>query len=505
MITKPKKKETKTYLALIVIGIALVLGCPDNSSDPVSPVKTSIPTKDATDFPANGNIVLTYSGTVVKATGDSVPKITVKEGTAAAVDFDGTVTPEATAGSTPATTTVTLNPTADFAVGKVTITIPAGVFKVGTATGADVAAYSLSFTVVAAAVSPVTNSVPAADATDVAADADIVLTYSGTVVKGTGNITFTPATGQPATLAVTNAAVTLMANAAVPAAGNVAAQDPTTTVTIDPTDSLPEGKVTITIPAGVFKVDTAAGADVAEYTLSFTVVAPSPVTESVPAADATDYPANGNIVLTYSGTVVKGTGNITFTPAATLAVTDAAVTLTVNAAAGGNPTTTTVTIDPAADFALGKVTVAIPAGAFKVDTAAGADVAEYSLSFTAIAADTTGPTLASSVPAEGASGATAFATDADIVLTFDEPVTRVTPVPTDPGTGITYKVSAGQDTGTSIGSASEVTIAGAVVTINPSATLGASQTVGVVTIPQNTFEDAFGNGNVRIIISFSTK
>ena len=385
MITKPKKKETKTYLALIVIGIALVLGCPTNSSsDPVSPVKTSVPTKDATGIDGNANIVLTYDGTVV---------------------------------------------------------------------------------------------------------------------PGTGDITISHATADDIVIAVGNAQVTV-------AAPDTTAK--TTTVTINPTDPLPEGKVTVTIPAGVFKVDTAAGADVVAFSLSFTVAPPPPVTNSVPAADATDYPANGNIVLTYSGTVVAATGDSV--PKITVKEGTAAAadfvggvpTLTANPAvlAAGNVAaqdpTTTVTLNPTADFALGKVTVTIPAGYFKVDTAAGADVAEYSLSFTAIAADTTGPALASSVPAEGAM---MVAVDANIVVTFDEVVVK--------GTGdITSQYSGVPPTRTNspiaVTSATAVIVNGAVVTINPPVDLQATQAHAFV-IPAGAFVDSVGNANAEITISFTTQ
>ena len=390
MITKPKKKETKTYLALIVIGIALVLGCPASSSP-----------------------------------------------------------------------------------------------------------------------SPVTESVPAAAATGVDGNKPIVLTYSGTVVKGTGDITISHATEDDIVIPVTAAGVTLVVNAA--------ATPPTTTVTITPDSPLAEGETTIAIPAGVFKVDTAEGADVGAFSLAFTVAAAvvSPVTESVPAADATDHPANENIVLTYSGTVVEATGDsvpkITVkvgTAAAVDFAGDVAVVANAAVAAAGavaaQPATTTVTLNPTANLAVNTsgqtTTVTIPAGFFKVDTAAGADVAAYSLSFTVVA-DTTGPTLVSSVPSAvdpNDSSNSGVAVDANIVLTFDEVVVK--------GTGnISNTYSAGSLTNPVIDvtSATAVTVSGAVVTINPPTDLLAGQT-HVFTIPADAFEDEAGNGNAEIVIEFAT-
>ena len=216
MITKPKKKETKTYLALIVIGIALVLGCPASSSS--GPVTKSVPPAGETKFPADGNIVLTYSGTIVEATGASVPNITVKAGTTAAVTLAGTVTLTANAAvaasagvaAQAATTTVTIDPTADFALGKIAIAIPAGRFKVDTAAGADVVAYNLSFTAVdPATTGPTATSVPADDATGVAVDANIVLTFDEVVTRGAGTITYALSTGDTTPIAATAGEITI--------------------------------------------------------------------------------------------------------------------------------------------------------------------------------------------------------------------------------------------------------------------------------------------------------
>ena len=189
MITKPKKKETKTYLALIVIGIALLIGCPPSSSGPIT---KSVPPAGETDFPANGNIVLTYSGTVVKGTGNIT--ITLAQGLPVTIDVtDAAVESEVNTTAQPVTTTVTIPASeTNLVVGTVTVAIPAGAFKVTNADGADVAAYSLSFTAIAADDSPptITKRVPAHLATDVALNANIVLTFDEVVLAGSGMITF---------------------------------------------------------------------------------------------------------------------------------------------------------------------------------------------------------------------------------------------------------------------------------------------------------------------------
>ena len=258
MITKPKKKETKTYLALIVIGIALVLGCPPNGGSS-GPVTESVPDGGAS-YPLNKKIVLTYSGTVVKGTGN----ITIKLGTAAAVTVpagDVVTTPNPTA--TPVTTTVTITPSATIAADdKVTITIPAGVFKIGTA---DVAAYTLSYTATAADNDgpELMTSVPAVtpEATDVAVDANIVLTFDEVVDKGSGNISYNlkPSSGAtPTMVAISGATVTVEG----------------TKVTINPATNLNAGQAyTFTIPIGAFE-DFAGNGNEEEIVISFTTAAP---------------------------------------------------------------------------------------------------------------------------------------------------------------------------------------------------------------------------------------
>ena len=207
---------------------------------------------------------------------------------------------------------------------------------------------------------------------------------------------------------------------------------------------------------------------------------------SVPAADATDFPANSNIILTYSEAVQAGTGNITITPsggaAITIAVGDAQVTI-----AGA-----VVTINPTNDLAVSTTyTLTIPAGAFM--DAAGNMTAEATLSFsTAAVLDTTAPTLQSTNPA---AGSTSFSADANIMLTYNEPVQA--------GTGnIIITPSGGAAITIAVGDA-QVTIAGAVVTINPTNNLTMSTTY-TLTVPAGAIVDASGNAGSMVTLSFST-
>ena len=322
------------------------------------------------------------------------------------------------------------------------------------------------------------SSVPAADATDFAANSNIILTYSEPVLAGTGNITITPSAGAAITIAVTDAQVSI--------AGAM--------VTIDPTNDLAMSTTyTLTIPAGAFM--DVAGNKTAEATLSFSTAAALDTTapsfdssSSVPAADATDFPANSNIVLTYSEAVQAGTGDITLTPsggaAITIAVGDTQVTITG----------AVVTINPTENLELNtQYTLTVPAGAF-ID-AAGNKTAEETLSFrTAADLDETAPSFdsSSSVPAADATDINA---SLNIILTYNEPVQagtgNITITPSG-GAAITIDVTDVQ-----------VSFSGVVVTINPTNSLAVSTTY-TLTVPAGAIVDASGNAGSEVTLSFST-
>ena len=175
-----------------------------------------------------------------------------------------------------------------------TLSFLAGVF-VSSTDQTPAPAFSLDFTTLDTIAPTLSSSMPAADATDVAADRDIVLTYNETIQAGSGNITLTPSGGgTPLTIAVTDAQVSI--------SGSV--------VTIDPTANLERStEYTLAIPAGGFT--DASGNQVAELTLSFTtagLLAPM-LSSSVPA-EAGTIASDAGITLTYNQPIVKGSGNI---------------------------------------------------------------------------------------------------------------------------------------------------------------------------------------------------
>ena len=586
-----KKKSFQMNLALAAIGVLLVLGCPassnsnggpDDGGDTTAPtLSSSVPAADATDFPANSNIILTYSEAVQAGTGN----ITITPSAGAAITIAVDDAQVSIAGAV-----VTINPTNDLAMSTTyTLAIPAGAFM--DAAGNKTAEITLSFSTAAALDTTApsfdsSSSMPVADATDFPANSNIILTYSEAVQAGTGDITLTPSGGAAITIAVGDTQVTIT--------GAV--------VTINPTENLGlNTQYTLTVPAGAFM--DAAGNKSAEETLSFRTAADLDETapsfdssSSVPAADATDINASLNIILTYNEPVQAGTGNITITPsggaAITIAVTDSTqvsiagavvtidptnslavsttYTLTVPAGAivdaSGNAgsevtlsfstatnivpvvissvpvagatdfpinSTFTLTFSEAVQVGTGNIeisraglitrilvgggsvsisgavvtiilpspitllentayTLSFPAGAF-LSSADQTPAPAFSLNFSTL--DATAPTLSSSVPA---SGATAAIADRDITLTYSEAVVKgsgnITLTPTMPagGTAITIAVGSAQ-----------VSISGGVVTINPTANLELSTEYDLA-IPAGAFTDASGNQVAELTLSFTT-
>ena len=434
-----KKKSFTMSLALVAIGVLLVLGCPASSNstggDTTAPSfdsSSSMPAADATDFPANSNIILTYSEAVQAGTGN----ITITPSGGAAITIAVTDVQVSIAGAV-----VTINPTNDLAMSTTyTLAIPAGAFM--DAAGNKTAEITLSFSTAAALDTTApsfdsSSSVPVADATDFPANSNIILTYSEPVQAGTGNITITPSGGAAITIAVGDAQVSI--------AGAV--------VTINPTNDLAVSTTyTLTVPAGAFM--DAAGNMTAELILSFSTAADLDETapsfdssSSMPAADATDFNARLNIVLAYNEPVQAGTGNITITPSGGNAITIAVTDSTQVSIAGA-----VVTIDPTNSLAVSTTyTLTVPAGAI-VDASGNAG-SEVTLSFSTAANIV--PVVVSSVPASG--GITMSVTPS-LELTFSEAVQK--------GSGIITYVGARIRTNIPVGN-SNVSISGAVVTIIP--------------------------------------
>ena len=460
-----KNKNLKMNLALIALGISMVIGCPASSnstgdSDTTAPtLSSSFPNSGAMDFPANSAITLTYSETVQAGSGGI------------------TITP--TVAGTPqvsiADNVVTINPANDLVAGtRYTLTISAGAFM--DAAGNKTAEDTLSFTAAALDETAPTfsSSVPAADATDINASLNIILTYDEPVQAGTGDITLTP------TMPSGGAAITIaVGDAQVSIAGAV--------VTINPTNSLAVSTTyTLTVADGAFM--DAAGNKTAELTRSFRTAANivPEVISSVPVAGATDFPINSTFTLTFSEAVQVGTGNIEISRAGlitrilvgggSVSISGAVVTIIL-------PSPITLLENTA-------YTMSFDAGVFESSTDQTPAPA-FSLNFSTL--DATAPTLSSSVPA---SGATAAIADRDITLTYSEAVQagtgNITLTPMGDGTPLTIVVTDAQ-----------VSVSATVVTINPTANLGLS-TQYILAIPAGAFSDLNGNTSLAETVSFRT-
>ena len=318
------------------------------------PVLTSVsPAEGATGVAAGANVVLTFnesvqagSGaiTVTDSAGDT-RTISVTDGSQ--VSFNGA--------------TVTINPMADLKAsdtyhvtfGSGVITDPSGAAYGG------VPANTIDFTTAAAAdTTPPTlaSASPAEGATNVAAGANLVLTFSEAVKAGTGAITVTDSAGDTRTIDVTDASQASF-NGAV--------------LTINPTADL-KGTDTyhVTFGAGVV-TDLAGnayaglGSGVVDFTTADTT---APVLASTtPTENATDVAIGANLMLTFSKAVQAGAGSIVLHPTTG---TGADITIPVGDTTQVSFSGATLTLNPTADLRPG-VTYAVEIAAGVVQDANG--------------------------------------------------------------------------------------------------------------------------------------
>ena len=416
-------------------------------------VLSSVPAEGGTTV-VGANIVLTYSEAVQRGTGDIT--ITLGGSTVATIPVADTIQVSFSVDDT----VVTINPTNDLVLnGSYRVSIPAGALQ--DLSENDAGVFALSFNTPLGSIPSISSTVPRGDAADFENTANIVLTYTEAVQAGSGSITITPDSGSVITIPVSNAQVSI--------AGNVVTINPTVDLAVSTT-------YTLTVPAGAFE-SSDDQTDAGVFTLSFSTAAAldttaPTVSSSVPAAGGT-IQASEDIVLTYSEPVVKGTGSITLQASGGGMVTISVSSALVSVAG------TVVTINPMANLQAGVTYVlTVPAGRFE-DLADNASV-DYTLSFsTQVAGDTTAPTVMSTDPVGGATGVDL---DTNIVLTYSETVQA--------GTGnITITPTGGTAISIAVTDTTQVSIAGAVVTINPTADLVEGNTVYTVSIPAGAITD----------------
>lgn len=211
-------------------------------------------------------------------------------------------------------------------------------------------------------------------------------------------------------------------------------------------------------------------------------VAPTVSTFS-PANAATNIATSGNIVLTFSEAIQRGTGTITIRSGSAAGT----ILESIDAATSGRLSISgsVLTIDPTSLLPTStQIFVVIPSGAIKDVTGFPAPnnyAGTSTYSFTTEAA----PTLSTASPASGATG---VLTGTNIALTFDKNAAR--------GTG-TITLRSGSAAGTILesfdaASSGRISISGATVTVDPTALLPTSTQVFLV-VPSGAITDTSGN------------
>ncbi|MDJ1471314.1 Ig-like domain-containing protein, partial [Xanthocytophaga flava] len=302
------------------------------------------PANSATNVSSNANLVFRLSEKVQKGTGN----IVIKNGATTVETIAVTASNVTIANDS----IITINPATDFpSSGNISITLEAGTFEdlsgnkfAGISTWAFQVADIVAPTLIASSLSPANN------ATNVAANSNLVFRLSKKIQKGTGNIVIRNGSTVVETIAVTASNVTITNDSIV---------------TINPTSDFPSsGSISVSIGANTFE-DLSGNKFAGFSSWSFQaadIIAPTLVANSYsPANGATNVAADANLVFRLSEKVQKGTGNIVIkqgsTVLETIAVTSALVTISNDSI---------VTINPVNNFpSSGSVSVEIAANTFE--------------------------------------------------------------------------------------------------------------------------------------------
>jgi methionine-rich copper-binding protein CopC len=312
------------------------------------------------------------------------------------------------------------------------------------------------------------STTPTDDATGVDPTADLSITFDENVAKGTGNISIYDSTDTLfEAIDVTSGQVTVSG----------------VTVTINPTGTLAD-LTSYYVQIDATAIDDTVGNSFVgisdKTTWSFTTADTTgpTISSTIPADDATAVNPTADLSITFDENVANGTGSISIYDSSDTLFEAIDVTTGQVTASGA-----TVTINPTGTLAdLTSYYVQIDGTAID-DTSSNsfAGISDKTTwSFTT--ADTTGPTISSTVPADDATGVTP---SADLSVTFDENVAK--------GTGNISIYDSSDTLFEAIDvTGGQVTIAGATVTINPTGTL-ADLTSYYVQIDATAIDDTVGN------------
>ena len=198
---------------------------------------------------------------------------------------------------------------------------------------------------------PITFS-PSDGSSDAALNSNIVITYNASIAKGSGNITLRDGSASGTvieTIAVSSGSVTLSA-----------AQ-----VTINPSSDFPTGKdIYVVIDEGAFVQSNTelGGSSPLLNTYNFTT-GPITVSSFSPSDGATGQSVSGNIVITFSENISKGSGNITLRAGSASGTVRQTIDVTSGAVSVSG---TQATINPPSDLEYSEDTyVVVDAGCFR--------------------------------------------------------------------------------------------------------------------------------------------
>ncbi|NLI76072.1 MAG: hypothetical protein GX442_06470 [Candidatus Riflebacteria bacterium] len=439
-------------------------------------IVTLTPANGATTAALDANLVITFNEIIAKGTGNLVIRQASDGAILETIDVSAT---EVTVNGTQAT----INPAVTFS--------PSGTYYVELAPGAFKDLAGNLFTGISGATTwrfstpapadttapTIAALTPADDSATAAPDADLVIVFSENVLKGTGAITVRNDTDGTTleTIDVTSTRVTI--------------RDAQVTIDLSQT-LLPSKAFHVEIAATCFKdaVGNAFAGIADSTTWNFSTPAPADTTAPAvasftPASGSVNVGVETNLAITFTENVLPGTGNLVIFDGPTGAVFE---TIAGNS---GQVTIADrlVTVNPAAVFTFGRPYYVTIAAGFVQDAAGNAYpgyTATTTWSFTAAAApDTTAPTLQSLSPADNA---TTVATDANLVLTFTESVTKKT------GTIVIHDDTAGTVFENIDVTSGLVTVSGNLVTINPAGVFTAGRSYHV-TVAATCFVDAANN------------
>ena len=427
-------------------------------ADRIAPVLTDLsPDNGATGVAFNARLVLNFSEPVRKGTGNLVvyrggtPLQMIAVGSAAVV----------VSGST-----VTVTPTALPSEALLNVQVAPGTFLdlSNNAFGGLTSAADWAFTVADVNAPSVAGLLPANNATGVSPAAQLVITFSEAVRKGSGNITLFRGTTALQVIGVADEAVAVNGNAA----------------TITPPNAFPSGAdLHVRIGNGAFldlENNPYAGiSDGSTWRFSVADTQAPTVSSLSPANGAAQVLPTASLVLTFNEPVLKGDGSLTLlqgdVPLQTINVGNANVTVSGNV----------VTVVPAGNLpSATTLRVTVSSGAFT--DGAGNPFAGISgangWAFTV--ADVVPPTLTALSPANGAVG---VAPGAPLLMTFNKPVSK--------GSGSIILIQGAASQTIPVGGGA-VTIEGNTVRIVPPANFPSGGVVSVLMFA-GVFTDASGN------------